>query len=124
MTARQILASSFKKLRAATPTLREPKQIVAAGILTNGAIGRICNAETNVGIDVLDQIAAAYGLEPWQLLMPSLAASPSHSGAPTIIGTPQWPFELFSPEDFARLGQKERENIENMIAGAIQRASR
>lgn len=41
-----------------------------------------------------------------------------------LSGVAQWPFELFQPEDYARLSDVERKDIENAIAGAIQRAKK
>lgn len=40
--------------------------------LSLGTIQRIKEQETNVGIDVLDQIAQVYDLQPWHLLTPGL----------------------------------------------------
>lgn len=121
MSSRITLAENLKKLRSATPSLSAPKQMVAAGISSNGSIGRVCNGTVNTGIDVLDQIANAYGLEPWQLLVTTLTASPGKSTKPIIRGVPEWPFELFSAADFSLLDEKQVEEFENSIAGAIQR---
>jgi hypothetical protein len=37
-----------------------------------GTIGRINDAQTSVGIDVIEAIARVWGLEPWHLLIPNL----------------------------------------------------
>jgi hypothetical protein len=43
--------------------------------LSLGMIQRIKEQQTNMGIDVLDQIAAVYGLQSWHLLIPDLDPS-------------------------------------------------
>lgn len=47
------------------------RKIVAAGGAANGQLGRVRNAEDNVGIDILDRLAEVFGMEPWQLLHPN-----------------------------------------------------
>lgn len=46
--------------------------------VTKSTIGRIRNAETNSGIGNIEEVASAFGLEAWQLLIPhvSLAQKP------------------------------------------------
>lgn len=38
----------------------------------NGTVTRIKNCRTSVGLDTLQEIANAYGLEAWHLLVPDL----------------------------------------------------
>lgn len=40
--------------------------------IANGTAQRIKAAETSVGIEVLEDLAKAFRLQPWQLLVPSL----------------------------------------------------
>jgi transcriptional regulator with XRE-family HTH domain len=41
----------------------------------NGTVTRIKNQRTSVGIETLDKIATAYGLQAWHLLVPGLDPS-------------------------------------------------
>lgn len=49
--------------------------------LSPATASRIKAMETSVGIDVLDQLATVFGVEPWQLLHPDLGKSANFSGA-------------------------------------------
>lgn len=42
------------------------------GGLTNGTVGRMATGESPVNIDAIDDLAAAFGLQPWQLLVEKL----------------------------------------------------
>lgn len=94
MNAREVLAANFKKLRDATPSLNAPKDIVAAGAATNGTIGRITKKQSGPSIDTIEQLARAYGLEAWQMLVPALEAHPGKNGMPVVSGVSPWPFLL------------------------------
>lgn len=103
MTIRDVLADNFKKLREATPTLNSPKDIVKADAASNGTIGRIAKRQTGVSIDKLEPLASAYGLEVWQLLVPSLHAEKGKFHKPVISGLPEWPFEIVDKDDYDAL---------------------
>lgn len=91
MSVRDVLAANFKKLRDATPSLNRPRDIVQAGAATNGTIGRISKKETGPSVDTIEQLAAAYGIEAWQMLVPTLQAAPGKDGSPIITGLPIYP---------------------------------
>jgi transcriptional regulator with XRE-family HTH domain len=81
MSIRDVLAGNFKKLKDATPALGTPALLVARGVLSNGTLGRIANSEVNLGIDHLEPLANAYGVEPWQLLDPDFYPPNEDSGS-------------------------------------------
>lgn len=85
MKPREILAANFQKLRDATPELKELRQIVAAGGGSNGSLDRIYRALTATNVDSLEPLAAAYGLEPWQLLVPELQVKKGKHGKPVVV---------------------------------------
>lgn len=85
MKPREILAANFQKLRDATPELKELRQIVAAGGGSNGSLDRIYRALTATNVDSLEPLAAAYGLEPWQLLDPELQVKRGKLGKPVVV---------------------------------------
>lgn len=71
MTIRDILADNFQRLKAENPQLRRIEDIVDAGGGARGTLGRITQKTVGVSIDMLDPLARAYGIEPWQLLAPN-----------------------------------------------------
>lgn len=85
MKPREVLAANFQKLREVTPELKELRQIVAAGGGSNGSLDRIYRALTATNVDSLEPLAAAYGLEPWQLLDPSLQVKKGKFGKPVVV---------------------------------------
>ncbi|GAP37355.1 helix-turn-helix transcriptional regulator [Piscinibacter sakaiensis] len=69
-SARRHLAKNVNALvNTRTGTL---EQLVKALGVSNGTLGRIRNAEVETGVDKLTEIAAYFGIEPWQLLAPKL----------------------------------------------------
>lgn len=55
--------------------------------LSPATASRIKAMETSVGLDVLDQLATVFGVEPWQLLHPDLnpGAAPLEGDSPLAI---------------------------------------
>lgn len=66
--ARELLANAVNNLISVGKTSH--RKIVANGGPSNGPLGRLRNQEDDVGIDTLDRLATATGLQPWQLLHP------------------------------------------------------
>lgn len=66
--ARDLLADTVNRLVRTGRTTAA--RLVEKRIASNGAIGRIRNAQDNTGVDVLDRLADYLGVEPWQLLHP------------------------------------------------------
>lgn len=73
---RLTLARNLRRLMDANPKLGTIEKIVAAGGGTNGTVGRMLQGETSARIDAVAQVARAFGLQPWQLLVPNL--DPEH----------------------------------------------
>ena len=70
MTLRDVLSNNFNKLRKANPSLKNLDHIVSKGAPSRGTLDRITRGEVDVGIDKLEPLASAFGIEPWQLLHP------------------------------------------------------
>lgn len=123
MNARELLAKNFKKLRDATPGLSAPKDIVNSGAATNGTIGRINKMESGPSIDTVDQLAAAYGLQAWQMLVPTLEARASVNGRPVVTGCTigGWPFPDIDRERFDRLSLRQQIEIQGVVRERIER---
>lgn len=73
----RILAANLGALMAAHPELRTQAAVAAAtrkaGLkIDQKTVSRILKADHAVQIDTLQAIAAAFGIEPYQLLVPGL----------------------------------------------------
>ena len=94
MATRSVIADNVKALRAAVPRYKSrPVWIEKTGV-PNGPLGRIENATTNFGVDYLDGLAGAFGLAPWQLLVPDLKVSTGPGGRAVV----QIPGQAVLPE--------------------------
>lgn len=124
MTIRRVLAENFSKLRAASPSMSRPKDIVDAGAATNGTIGRISKEQSGLTLDKLEILANAYGLEPWQMLMPTLQAKPGKNGVPVVSVLPDWPWTMFDQSDYELIGDDYKKRIENELYGEIHRVKK
>lgn len=89
MGPRDVLATNLKKLMATAPGRSTLPEIVKAGGGSNGTLDRIRRKKVAPTIDKLEPLANAFGLEPWQLLVPSLTVEYSKSGRPRLIGAPE-----------------------------------
>ena len=80
--ARHWLSENLKALMAARPTLGTFAKITAAGGPTNGTLDRIRRQTAGVSVDQTDLLAAVFGLETWQLLVPNLQPN----NPPIVLG--------------------------------------
>jgi len=85
MTPSEILANNLRALMAAAPGLDTVQKIVkqSDGRLSNGKVDRIRRNASVTDINTLNELAAVFGLKPWQLLIEGLnpAALPTLSNA-------------------------------------------
>lgn len=70
MTLRDVLAKNFKKLREANPALFGLDVLADMDVSSRGTLDRVLKSKVNVGLDLLEPLARAYSVEPWQLLHP------------------------------------------------------
>lgn len=68
---RLTLARNLRAAMEAHPDLDTIEKLVKAGAGSNGTIGRMLQGQTACRIDALQQVARAFGMEAWQLLVPS-----------------------------------------------------
>jgi transcriptional regulator with XRE-family HTH domain len=80
MRPRDILAANLRAFMAARPELNTLPKITARSGVTNGTLDRIRRAAVSTRIDELGRLAAAFGVEPWELLRPGCATEPSPLG--------------------------------------------
>lgn len=83
----------------------------------NGTAQRILAGETSYGVEMVDRIAEAFGVEPWQLLVPDLdvADRPFLSDAPA-----EWPFSMVDREAYEALGEADRAFVQGKAAAALE----
>lgn len=122
MRPREVLAANLKALMSASTSLRTLPELIAAtgGKVTNGTLDRIRRAESATTVDTLEPIAAAFGLEPWQLLVPGLRADPGPDGRALISGLPDWPFEMVDRLRYQQLPELSRAYAQAKLAAAIE----
>lgn len=122
MRPRDVLAENLKKLMAASSGLGTFPQITKAGGGSNGTLDRIRRRTTATSVDNLEPLARAYGVAPWQLLVPTLIAEPGGDGKPAIAGMPDWPFSRVSLARYLALSEADRAYVEGKLVSAIEEA--
>jgi hypothetical protein len=71
MRPRDILAANIKDLTAAWQDANKHKRLHRDSGIPNGTLERIEKAAVSAGIDWLEPLAQALGVEPWELLVPA-----------------------------------------------------
>lgn len=122
MDPKTTLAQNLKKLMEVSPALDTFPKIIEAGGGTNGTLDRIRRAESAAGIDKLEPLARVFGLQAWQLLVPTLVARRGLRSKPVVGGLPDWPFSKVDRARFDALPQDERSYIEGKLDGLIDDA--
>lgn len=82
------------------------------GIAIGGA-QRVLSGEVSVGVELIQQIAAKCGLQPWQLLVPDM----NPDAPPKIEVTPQSPRVAAIVRALNRLGEQRISAIEAVLVG-------
>jgi transcriptional regulator with XRE-family HTH domain len=65
------LAENIRLLMTRHPALNTVKKLAQQSGVPNGTVGRVCRGDVNIGVDYLEPLAGAFGIEPWQLLQPN-----------------------------------------------------
>jgi transcriptional regulator with XRE-family HTH domain len=68
---RDILAENIRLLMTRNSALNTIRKLSEQSGVPNGTVGRVCKGEVNLGVDYLEPLADAFGVEPWQLLRPN-----------------------------------------------------
>lgn len=81
-----------------------------------GTAQRILSGETSVGIEILEQLATAFRVTPWQLLVPGLDARnlPGLTADETA-----WPFPMVDRRAYRSLGADDRVFVQGAMSHAI-----
>lgn len=114
------VASTYKAL----PEAQYAKRLVSHGIKKMTAY-RMLDPEKeskshNWGVEHLCGAAKAFGVQPWQLLLPDLVAT-QDNGVVSILGAKarQWPFPTLQREEVEDLNPDERLRLEKTIRARI-----
>jgi hypothetical protein len=111
-------------LRERYPTMRPNEsgitKLVELGV-AQGSAQRAIGGETSIGIDMLEKIASAIGLQTWQLLVPELNARAPQS----LSADPRaWPFEMVDRTKYFALGEKDRLYAQGALGAAVSERSK
>lgn len=68
----EILANNLDALCTSHKTLKSQSAIAKAAKVDQKTVGRILNKTNEPSLEVLSKIAKAFGLAPWQMLVPDL----------------------------------------------------
>lgn len=117
MGIKDVLAENLKALMAQRPNLDTLPKITAKtdGRLSNGKLDRIRRAAVATGIDSLEELAEAFGIEPWRLLQKGGTAQQTEIASITPIAAArakQWPFPSIDPEKVGALTPDEAADLE------------
>lgn len=120
MRPRDILAANFRKLMEASPSLSTFPAITKAGGGANGTLDRIRRRESGASVDTMGELAAVFGLQAWQMLVPSLEARTGPDGKAVVQGLPDWPFPLVAKERYEVLSDTQKGYVQARILQAIE----
>lgn len=67
---RDVLASNLKLLMQRHQRLNTLPKLTEASGLSNGTLDRIRRGAVATNVDILEPLALAFGLQPWELLAP------------------------------------------------------
>lgn len=68
----QVLAENLDRLMLATPEFGTQPKVAAKAKINQKTVWRIANCLNEPSTDKVERIAAVFGLEAWQLLVPNL----------------------------------------------------
>lgn len=115
MRPRDVLAENLKKLMAGKPELKTFPLITAAGGGSNGTLDRIRRKTTATSIDNLEPLASVFGLEPWHLLVASLAVEDG-----VTVGLPGWPLTMVDQARYDALTEPQKGFVQARMLDAIK----
>lgn len=72
--ALQVLAQNLERLMAASALYGKQQAVAAKAKVDQKTVSRILHKTNEPSLDKLERIAAVFGLEPWQMLVPGLQA--------------------------------------------------
>jgi hypothetical protein len=83
-TAAEIVGSNLDRLMVEAGLSNVGLESRLSRRVTKSTIGRMRNAEISAGVDNVEEVARAFGLEAWQFLIPDVSTEQK----PRLLGTP------------------------------------
>ena len=112
-TLRQVLRLNVLKFLVEDRPLKTNEsgvqRLVNLGI-PNGTVQRLLGAETSIGLDVIEQVAAVLGVAPWRLLRPQVEFTGMMRNEASLRDT-----QLVA--QIQRLPKEQRHAIQAIVAG-------
>lgn len=118
MRPREILAANLKMLMSVVPAMGTFQQITKASGVSNGTLDRIRRAQVATNIDVIEQLAAAFNMKPWQMLVRDLIVE-LKDGRPQVVGTAEWPFAAVPQARYLALSEPDRGYVQRRLMQSI-----
>jgi hypothetical protein len=110
-----ILALLCKEFGPLPPGQTGISQLMKKGFATSTA-QRVLDEDTQIRVDLLEELARKFGLSPWQLLVPSL--DPASLPGLTADST-AWPFPMVDRAAYWGLSEAERAFVQSKLDTAI-----
>ena len=83
-----------------------------AKLPSTASADRLKKQETSFGVDLIDQIAEAFKLDSWQLLVPGFDAD----NLPTLGGdASDWPMDLVDKQKYLALSRRHRDLVQGYV---------
>lgn len=96
------------------------KDVTARGGGTNGALDRMRRGAVAPSVDAVAQLAQAFDLEPWQLLVETLEFVRGEDGRLQVAGLPGWPLPLVDEARYQALAHDQRGFVQAKMMAAIE----
>ena len=109
------IVANVRRLLAIPEGVSGVSRVMLLGFV-NGTAQRILNENTNIGFDILERLAKALGVQPWQLLVSDLDPQQMPTLEPLSF---RWPFRHIDPEVVTGLVGSAAQNIENGLLAAL-----
>lgn len=82
--------------------------------LTQGTAQRVLEGSTSIGLEILQQLASAFHVKPWHLLVPGLDVE-----ALPVAGRAAWPFPMVDQDAYYALSEGSRGFVQAQTSNAI-----
>lgn len=116
-----VAANVMALLRHRYPDMRAHEKgitrLIELGV-SHGTSARVLKGTTQVGLAVIEEVAAALKVQPWQLLVPKLDAA----NLPGTTAAPAWPFEMVPAQAYWSLPAQERLFVQGRLQQWLEQA--
>jgi hypothetical protein len=89
--------------------------LISKGV-PHGTAQRVLDESTGIGVEVLERVAEALGVDPWQLCVPELDPARLPSTEPASF---RWPFRQIDPDVITGLVGTAAQGVENGLLASL-----